>query len=89
MSRGIADATRTGQASGSMPPLLPDRADHLRFDFDFAAMAISCATKPKPPLEVLDLLDEASEGGSNWLQQWRRGESNPRPEVILRRLLHA
>jgi len=21
-------------------------------------------------LEILDLLDEASEGGSNWLQQW-------------------
>jgi hypothetical protein len=35
-------------------------------------------------LEILDLLDEASEGGSNWLQQWRRGESNPRPKVHTR-----
>src|SRR5262249_2253292 len=32
-------------------------------------------------LQVLDLLDEASEGGSNWLRKWRRGESNPRPKV--------
>ena len=49
-----------------------------------------CAVRPEvgrpyyqveTALEILDLLDEASEGGSNWLQQWRRGESNPRPKV--------
>jgi hypothetical protein len=49
-----------------------------------------CAVRPEvgrpyyrveTALEILDLLDEASEGGSNWLQQWRRGESTPRPKA--------
>lgn len=42
-------------------------------------------------LEVLDLLDQAepSEGGSNWSQQWRRGESNPRPKALNQKPLHA
>src|SRR2546425_9916950 len=30
-------------------------------------------------LQVLDLLHDP-EGGSNWLRQWRRGGSNPRPK---------
>jgi hypothetical protein len=34
-------------------------------------------------LETLDLLDESSEGGSNWLQQWRRGQSKIPRRVVL------
>ena len=40
-------------------------------------------------VEVLDLLAEASDGGSNSLQQWRRGELNPRPKALDRKPLHA
>jgi len=40
-------------------------------------------------IQVLDLLDEASDGGSNSLRQWRRGESNPRPKALNRQPLHA
>ena len=32
-------------------------------------------------LQIVDLLDDP-EDGSNWLRKWRRGELNPRPEVI-------
>ena len=40
-------------------------------------------------VEVLALLDEASDDGSNSLQQWRRGELNPRPKALDRKPLHA
>jgi len=40
-------------------------------------------------VEVLDLLAEASDDGSNSLQQWRRGELNPRPKALDRKPLHA
>ena len=39
-------------------------------------------------LRALELL-EPPEGGSNWLRQWRRGESNPRPKVHPRAPLRA
>ena len=38
-------------------------------------------------VRVLDLL-EASDGGSNLLQWWRRWASNPRPETLGNRHLH-
>lgn len=39
-------------------------------------------------IQALELL-EASDGGSNWLHQWRRGESNPRPKAHPRTRLRA
>ena len=38
-------------------------------------------------LQILDLI-EAPEGGSTWLQWWRRWASNPRPETLGNRHLH-
>jgi site-specific DNA recombinase len=39
-------------------------------------------------IQVLELLEDP-DGGSNWSQQWRRGESNPRPKAHPRTRLRA
>jgi hypothetical protein len=49
------------------------------------------ATTSLHMLALVDPLtvDEGPEGGSNSLQWWRRGESNPRPKSATTRSLHA